>query len=190
MASIPPLPKIENLQEGANDLFQVFNEDSDMHCVVIGTAYLDAALGTLLSKHLITSSVTEKMLEKPGGILTSLSARADLAYALGLIPKGFYNNIEPIVRIRNAFAHRYFHLRFEDEEIKVLVEKIKHPVPTAVLHVDGDGNNLEGLSPLENVTDPRWRFNLALIYMVSMILGEGTRAEQKQPMTKTWGWTG
>lgn len=49
--------------------------------------------------------------------LSTFSAKIKLAYALGLIPMYCFTDLEKIRRIRNATAHKYSAMSFENQEI-------------------------------------------------------------------------
>src|SRR5437899_3106263 len=87
----------------SRQVYDVLNNESDLACVLIATSYLDNALATLLKRHLIESSVVNRVLESPRGPLSSFASRSDLAYCLGLISKGLRKNLEIIGQIRNTF---------------------------------------------------------------------------------------
>jgi DNA-binding MltR family transcriptional regulator len=94
---------VEKLSEETRQLFDVLNKESDLACVVIGAAFLDTALASLLAQKLLASSVSDKLLAT-SGVLGSFAARADLAYCLSLIKKEHYQDICVVGEIRNQFA--------------------------------------------------------------------------------------
>ena len=79
---------VEQLSEETKALFDVLNEERDLAVILIATSFLDACLKSLLEQCLLESGVTEKLLSHSGA-LGAFSARADLCYALGLIPKSW-----------------------------------------------------------------------------------------------------
>jgi hypothetical protein len=81
-----PVVPIEQLCNETRELCDVLNDESDLACIVIGAAFLDEALVSLLTHRFIASSVSDKLLA-PNGAVGSFVARADLAYALALIKK-------------------------------------------------------------------------------------------------------
>ena len=114
---------VEQLSEERRQLFDILNQESDLACVVIGAAFLDTALTSLLSHKLIASSVSEKLLA-PSGLLGSCGARADLAYCLSLIKKNHYEDICVVGEIRNQFAHSHLKLSFQDGKIRELCDRL------------------------------------------------------------------
>lgn len=115
---------VEKLSSDTKALYEVLNNESDMACVVIGAAYIDSAIKTLLETNLKKSRITNKLLD-PRGAIGTYSASADLAYCLGLIGKTNYSDICEIANIRNHFAHSHLKLTFEDAEIQDFCSKLK-----------------------------------------------------------------
>ena len=102
---------MEQLSEDTRHLMDVLNSQADLACVVVGAAFLDTALKTLLSERFVKSfksspTITAKLLDD-GGALGSFSPRADLAYCLGLVTKPRYQDLCLVMEIRNQFAHKH-----------------------------------------------------------------------------------
>lgn len=182
------VPGFDRLEADAQSLYDTLNGESDLACVVVGAAYLDALLVALLQRNLITGDTSKRMFEDHAGALSTYSARADLAYCMGLIPKMFFENLKIIGSLRNTLAHNHLHLDFGDPEIQKKVNAIKFMKPAAEIHVDGDGVAQVGLSFFERLQDTRTRFNIAVAVMVNQLMVIVKQSEQKQPMTKNWGW--
>lgn len=89
--------------------------------VIVGEVLLDNILRLCLTRHFSHNNETiGKLLDEPLG---SLSNKATLAYALGLIDATTRGNLNHIYRIRCEFAHR-FDVDFTDEKVLTLVAKI------------------------------------------------------------------
>jgi DNA-binding MltR family transcriptional regulator len=59
------------------------------------------------------------------GFLTSLSAKIDLGYCVGLYNKKTHHDLHIIRRIRNRFAHEFGPLAFDHEEIAGLCKSMQ-----------------------------------------------------------------
>jgi DNA-binding MltR family transcriptional regulator len=119
------------LEQLAADRQTFLNNESDLGCVVIGAAFVDDLLVSLLkTKFIPNSDVVNKVLD---GSLGNFSARADIAYCLGLIPKHEYQDIILIGEIRNLFAHSRLELNFNDKEIQEKCQRLKTQSKTLVL---------------------------------------------------------
>ena len=106
---------VDTLSLEVEPLYDNLNEGSDLAVALIGAAYLDQCLGSLLKQKFIDSSISEKLLEPGSGLLGEFTARARLAYSLGLIEKPIYVDLITIVEIRNIFAHSHLTISFKDE---------------------------------------------------------------------------
>ncbi|MER9074261.1 hypothetical protein NKH80_15800 [Mesorhizobium sp. M0904] len=87
-----------------------------MAVILIATSFLDACLKSILGNHFLEGSTSERMLGHTG-ILGALSARGDLCYVLGLIPRVGTTTYGKFAEIRNTVAHHHLQLSFDDEDI-------------------------------------------------------------------------
>jgi DNA-binding MltR family transcriptional regulator len=87
-------------------LNEEFNHTSDRSCVIVATSILERLLGDLLRAHLVpNNSSTDTLFDGPNAPVSTLSARIDFAYRLGLISHQLARDLHLIRRIRNDFAH-------------------------------------------------------------------------------------
>lgn len=113
-----PLPP-ESLSKDCQHLYSLLNEGSDTSAIIVAASYIDACLASLLSKYLLHSDVTDKLLDSRSGAIGSFASRADLAYTLVLIDKKMYQDLLVIAELRNSAAHHHFELTFTSEEVQV-----------------------------------------------------------------------
>jgi DNA-binding MltR family transcriptional regulator len=164
------LVPLEILSEDSQKFFNFLNASSDLGAILVAASYLDASLAGLLHKFLIESTISDKLLAVRGPLGT-LVARADAAYALGLISKGMYKCLITIAEIRNECAHHHLELTFEDPKIKEHCEGLNY---LKVLFND--------LGPLEQFTKTaRARFTLSasLLSQNIIILGLGAKRREE-----------
>ncbi len=135
-----------------------FTEQKDRGTALIGAAWLDDALEQLLRKAFRNKKKPVEELLHPDGPLGTLSARARLAYALGLLEPTAWHDIELIRRIRNQFAHSREDLRFSKPTIRDRCREL-HAMKAFQL---GSGDPVRG---------PRQRFVLTIYFLVEYILG-------------------
>lgn len=180
------IPEVEILSKESSHLYEVLNAESDLACVLIATSYLDYSLAAMLKRHFINSSVTTKLLDPPRGAISTFASRTDLAYCLGLIPKGLYQNLENIGKIRNAFAHSYLSMGLADAEIVKIIEALIPPTITQSVKVDGDKVTHSTQIPFSLSNLPRDKFNIIVVLMVNSLLltGLGTKTTER----KVSGW--
>jgi DNA-binding MltR family transcriptional regulator len=116
---------IDELTEDLKKIYRVFNDESDLACVLIGTSYLSELLANIIEANFIKTSITGKLFDPQRGLIGQFSARADLAYCLGLISKNYYQDLGFISKIRNSFAHKHLKLDFSDQIVIENCEKLK-----------------------------------------------------------------
>ena len=94
-----------------------FQAASDRHVAIVGGAYLDALLVTLLQSVFISEQDDAELLLSEHGPLGSNGSRCKLAYCLGLIRKHQRDDLACVAKIRNKFAHDHTSLSFDDAPI-------------------------------------------------------------------------
>lgn len=125
---------IKKLSTDEEAFYTAINLESDMVCVVVGTAYIDAILASLLQTRLADSKTTTKLLS---GALSDFRTRADLSYCLSLINKEYYQDSIKIAEIRNQFAHSHLKLNFSELTITKLCAELKG---WSIFHSSRHGN--------------------------------------------------
>src|SRR5262245_14808199 len=128
MAKKSPKLNKEKLEQLAPEFFQLLIQESDMPRVLIAVGYLDQWVASILSKFFVSGETSNAILSDRG-MLGSFSARTDLAYCLGLIPKEMYQNLRKVGEIRNRFAHHHLTLTFEDAAAAKLCDDLVFYLP-------------------------------------------------------------
>lgn len=119
--------KIFNSQEKINSLKQEFKGSSDRAAAIIGGAFLEDILETILRYYFIGDKKHDSLLFEGNGILGTFSSKISLAYRIGLISKGEYEKLEVIRSIRNRFAHELSFLNFNEQSIASKCKNIEYP---------------------------------------------------------------
>lgn len=160
---------VEKLSHFAKQL----ESGDSLACVVVSTSFLDAALSQLLQKTLINGDTSKALLHHDKGPLGTLSAKASVAYCMGLITKTCFSNLKKIGEIRNLFAHLVDDLTFESLDVRnKCMELILPPLHT--------GNIDEtAFAIFEDENDPRMRFCRTSVTAFSYLRFMTSR--QKQP---------
>jgi DNA-binding MltR family transcriptional regulator len=93
-------------------------KESDRGCVILGAALMDEALEELLRSVCRQTPSDIKANVDPlfqgYAPLATFSARIQVAFALGILPRGLRDKIEIIRRLRNDFAHEWGPIDFDD----------------------------------------------------------------------------
>lgn len=111
-------------------------QGSDRSCAILGGVFLDEYLQRLIGGFLIDDKEVSDGLfgiEKP---LSTFSSRIKIAYALGLICKETYRDLNRIRNIRNVFAHTMHGLDFSHEDIKEWCNELELPKMIIPKHID------------------------------------------------------
>ncbi|WP_394885975.1 MltR family transcriptional regulator (plasmid) [Mesorhizobium sp. AaZ16] len=158
----------EQLSEETQQLYDVLNNEKDLAVILIAASFLDVCLRSLLEKKLLEGSVSDRMLSHKG-VLGSMSARADLCYALGLLPKRAYQDLGAIAEIRNIVAHHHLTQSFKTGDIAAKCATL-------------DAISLGGTKP--DQMPPRMRFTLAVTLLANSLLVTALHL-QRQPQVKS-----
>lgn len=93
------------VQDRVDGLVKLLNDESDRGLALVGAATIDLCLEALLRGHFVEgSNISDELLgvDRP---LATFSSRIKLCYALGLIDRDEYGDLESLRAIRNAAAH-------------------------------------------------------------------------------------
>ncbi len=165
---------IEKLSGDTKKIFDVFNDESDLACVLIGSSYLSELLANILEVTFIETSISGKLLDPQGGAIGQFSIRADLAYCLSLISKNIYQDLGIVAAIRNMFAHKHLALDFNDEIVRSNCEKLK---AWRILH-RGEEESID-LSQDQMRIQARNQFNFSVI-LIGQRIHLNVLSKQKQ----------
>lgn len=80
-------------------------------------AFAGDSLATLLKAYMLDNVATKKLVDGFDAPLGTFSSRIRAAYALGLITKGQYNDLEHLRSIRNMFSHTWESISFLDGKV-------------------------------------------------------------------------
>lgn len=125
-------PEVEQL---FISIFSNLVSESDRGAVLIGTSHVDLHLRNLfeaIAPKGVSRRELRRILDYPGA-LSSLSAKADIAYLARLIPDEVNRAIHHLRRIRNEVAHTpdSFRLADHEERLRKMFE-VGEGVPTAI----------------------------------------------------------
>jgi DNA-binding MltR family transcriptional regulator len=87
-----------------SELFD-YGEKSDRAIAIIGPAFLDVLLGSILTEFLVDDEKEVNRLLQPEGPLSTFGGRVTACYCLGLIGEIVKSDLRLVGKIRNRFAH-------------------------------------------------------------------------------------
>lgn len=121
------MSKIENQ-------FEIFSKalvkESDRGCVLVGAAMMDYMLGQVLRHNFFSDDkgprkkVVNSLFEV-NGPFSSFWSKIQFVYALGIIRKDHYHDLEIIRKVRNVVAHNFDVVSFDDKKITSKTETLK-----------------------------------------------------------------
>lgn len=103
-------------------------KESDRGCALLAASFLDYKIELLLRSKLCG---TKSILDETFGIngaAGSFSAKINLSYSLGLLPKIMFDDIHTLRKIRNKFGHSIEINSFEEKSIKDLAKNLKYHI--------------------------------------------------------------
>jgi hypothetical protein len=107
---------LKSLNDGKSFFWQEYlkeiKQGNDRATAILGAVYLDEYLRGYIEGVLAEGNRLSDDLFGPEKPLGSFSARIKMAYALGLISKEIYSDLNTIRNVRNIFAHGLYEASF------------------------------------------------------------------------------
>lgn len=152
-----------------------FQGESDRIVAIVGGAYLDQLLTSLLQSVFIGEADAEGLLSEIGP-LGSNGSRCKLAYCLGLIRKHQRDDLALVAKIRNKFAHVHTSLSFDDVPINDLCKNLRQAQFLDTLRAAASHHNLVSSDDsvetfIKSLTEtPRRRFITTVVTLAGSLL--------------------
>jgi DNA-binding MltR family transcriptional regulator len=115
----------DSLSQQTKELYNDLDKESDRGAALLGAAFLDESLEAMLRMFFVDdSSLADELLgtDRPLG---SFSARIRTAYAIGLLGREMYADLETVRSIRNDFAHDHRGLSFDNQSLADRARNLK-----------------------------------------------------------------
>jgi DNA-binding MltR family transcriptional regulator len=123
------IPTIEGLGTDSMAVFNGMGDKSDRDVALALAAYIDDALHAMYRRLLLDEGKPNgtfiQSLLKGYGPLSNLSARIDMAYALGWLGPRVRARLDTIRDVRNQFAHHYKIDSFEHSDVAGKCDKLR-----------------------------------------------------------------
>jgi DNA-binding MltR family transcriptional regulator len=116
----------ENYFEELNKLSENLKGLDERGLVLSLAAFAEDSLSTLLKAYMFDNAATKKLVDGFDAPLGTLSSRIRAAYALGLITKGQYNDLEHLRTIRNMFSHTWQSISFLDATVNKHINALNY----------------------------------------------------------------
>lgn len=108
---------------GFNNFLKEFENESDRSVIIIAVSYIENYLEHILKKRFITHKLVDSLFEGYAPI-TTLSAKIDIAFSIGLISEEIHSELHLLRRIRNISAHDDTKVDFSNIKIKNLCSNL------------------------------------------------------------------
>ncbi len=105
-----------------------YESSDDRSCALLCAAYLDNCLEILVLEALAHREEAYKGLFLDMRPLGTFSAKIKIAFCLNIIPKSFYDDLNIVRNIRNAFAHQLHGLKFSAAPICSWCDNLMLPI--------------------------------------------------------------
>lgn len=138
------------IREIFKHLFDTLLNESERGAIIIGTAKVEEQLSKFIEKILPNDSkkYKKKLLEYPG-VLSSFSAKIELAYAFRLISENLYTSLNSLRKIRNEAAHSSN--SFSIAEVRTRFEEIFDLGPSMPIFIRNQAMKFMVELKLENI---------------------------------------
>ena len=134
----PPANATGNLEiDDLNSLLESLWNLDDRGLVLALAAFAEDTLGMLLVAYLGDTKQAKDLIVNFSAPLGSFSTRIKAAFAIGLLHREQYDDLELLREIRNAFAHDWQGVSFERDQIKSFVRSMHAKV---LLGLDSGGD--------------------------------------------------
>lgn len=150
-----------------------FHKGSDRIVAVVGAAYLESVLDSLLRAVLIEETKETDSLLRPDGPLGSNGTRIQLAFRLGLITREQRDDLKCIAKIRNTFAHDFKAQSFDMSPMRELCGSLQQPRLLAAMpekFLPGESAKQIAKYVQDTTGTPREKFSMSVIVLFGSLL--------------------
>lgn len=121
----PPEPE-DGVFGGINLLTRSLRDLDDRGLILSLAAFAEEALGELLKAFMTPSEATTQLIEGFNAPLGTFSSRIKAAYAIGLITKDQFLDLERLRKIRNEFAHSWKPVDLSKQKVATLIDSMAY----------------------------------------------------------------
>lgn len=116
----------DNVFGGVNRLNRSLQDLDERGLILSLAAFAEDSLGVLLKAFMLSVDATNSLLEGFNAPLGTFSSRIRAAYALGLVTKDQFDDLEHLRKIRNKFSHTWQPISFSDPTITGHIKAINY----------------------------------------------------------------
>ena len=150
-----------------------FYGTGDRVVAIVGAAYLDSTLDSLLRSIFVDHREDAGRLLSLDAPLGANGSRCQLAYCLGLITRDQRDDLKRVARIRNLFAHEFSATCFDEGSIRDHCLALKYPSQLAGMSsqiFEGDDAKRVRAHIDDLTATPREKFRVSVIGLLGALL--------------------
>ena len=114
---LPDEPHVDPIFGKFNRLLVVMDGEDERGLVLSASAYAEDCLGRILSAYLRKGEPSKGLIEGFNAPLGTLAARLKAGYAIGILSREQYRDLDLMRKIRNEFAHQWEGCSFDNGKI-------------------------------------------------------------------------
>ncbi|MCV3205570.1 MltR family transcriptional regulator [Mesorhizobium sp. YC-39] len=114
----------EDFHAALNRLARLLRDEDERGLVLTMAAFAEDLLGRLIRGYLVEVKASGELLDGFNAPLGTLSSRIKGAYALGLLSKEQFADLEHLRKIRNEFAHKWEGCSYARKDIASRIAKM------------------------------------------------------------------
>lgn len=145
-------------------------DQTDRGAAIIGATYLEERLRKAIESCFVSSldaDVVKTLFGRGGAPLSTLSAKIDMAYVLGLVGEQTRNDLHLIRKIRDRFAHAFDPLTFKNAAVQRRCDELW--IPKNILWPGKD----------QPPRDPRSQFLTAVYVIFNLLRAEVSTVDRQ-----------
>ncbi|MCH7819630.1 MAG: hypothetical protein IIB40_08715 [Candidatus Marinimicrobia bacterium] len=121
---------MKRLENKIEKYFESMSKESDRGCILVAASMLDHQLENIIKKTLLSNvkgrkNKVNKSLFEINGPFSSFWSKTQFLYAIGILKRDDYYDLEIIRKIRNIVAHNFDVAGFSDKRITDRSEKLR-----------------------------------------------------------------
>ncbi|BFT63112.1 MltR family transcriptional regulator [Pseudomonas moorei] len=109
-----------------NELNKTLRDLDERALVLTLAAFAEDTLGDLLSAFMIPSAASRSLVTGFNAPLGNFSSRIKAAFALGLISKGQFDDLQHLREVRNKFSHTWKPISFADPSVEGHIKAVRY----------------------------------------------------------------
>jgi DNA-binding MltR family transcriptional regulator len=116
-------PILKYSMDGYNKLVKEFQQESDRSVIIVAVSYIENYLEYCLKKRFVKHTVVNSLFDGYAP-LSTLSAKIDIGFSIGLLNEEIHSELHKLRKIRNLSAHDDSIVNFQNYKVKDLCNNL------------------------------------------------------------------